>query len=137
MDKEEYKLALEEFHFANNSARNYASQSIKALLILNGGAAVAFLTLVGSMYNSDNSSLPVALIPSLLNFAWGALFSVLTALGAYFTELMLAGTVGNDKCSYRCAKVVFHILSVSTAIAAIVFFILGVLNVANVFEVTS
>jgi hypothetical protein len=67
----------------------YAVETIKALLAINGGAAVALLAFAGNIAKNGGNAASVAshLANSLLGFGLGALLGALGFLTAYLTQL--------------------------------------------------
>ena len=128
------KTGFSEWKFHNEAAMNYAGQYIKALLILNGGAALALLAVVGQIYSKQgslDSGLPPSLISSLIYFGYGGLTAVLTALFAYFTELFHADRANarhNKNINIKKIEIIgnaFHIIAVLTSISCVFFLSLG------------
>lgn len=89
---------IEMMQNANDAAINNANAALRALLIINGGAAVTVLAFVGTIISADSDSLMddlSALTLPIMWFAWGV---ALTALGmgfAYFTNYCGAASVSH------------------------------------------
>jgi hypothetical protein len=75
----------------------YAVETIKALLVINGGAAVALLAFAGNFAKGggDAASIASSLGWSLVAFGIGALFSALAFFFAYSSQLQY-GRGGED-----------------------------------------
>ncbi len=142
---EHYKIQYEEWKDITASARSYAEIAIKSGLALNGGAALAFLALIGHMYTTNNpkfEDIPTALAPSLISFGWGAVLAVITAMFAYLTELSYARCleVKDDESELKKYKsrvrtaVIFHFLSIVLAALSISVFISGMYEAYYVFK---
>lgn len=88
---------------------DFGHQAIKAILILNGGASIAFLTFIGSMAINDvqGSFSPQTLAPILVLFAIGAGLAVVSHA---FNYLILASAIfidTNYKGAIRVATILF------------------------------
>ena len=88
----------------------YALECIKALLWLNGGAAIALLTFFGNRGKMLTTASADAIGYSLTSFGVGAVASVLMFAFAYFTQLQY----GNEGFS-RKARTVHWITYVASA----------------------
>jgi Mn2+/Fe2+ NRAMP family transporter len=88
-------MASREWHWEQGS--KYAVETIKALLVINGGAAVALLAFAGNFAKGggDAASIASSLGRSLVAFGIGALFSALTFFCAYTSQLQY-GRGGED-----------------------------------------
>jgi hypothetical protein len=80
-------MASTEWHWEQGT--KYAIEAIKALLAINGGAAVALLAFAGqiSKNSSDPASIAAQLGNSLLSFGFGALVATFAFIAAYATQL--------------------------------------------------
>jgi hypothetical protein len=96
----------------------YGLEAIKALLIINGAAAVSILTFIGNTKAHE-----VLLILALVSFAFGVVTGVATHICAYLTQLVygnLSTGRGNP----------YHFFTYCFALAGIFFFVAGVLLAA-------
>ncbi|MFN4354774.1 hypothetical protein [Parvibaculum sp.] len=80
-----------------------ANLALRALLLLNGGASVALLGFLASIFSSNHSSenqieMLIPFIGALGKFAWGAGLAVLSAALAYLTNSLYARwLIGYDR----------------------------------------
>jgi hypothetical protein len=93
-------MASSEWHWEQGT--KYALEAIKALLAINGGAAVALLAFAGQI--SKNSSNPASIAAqlgnSLLSFGLGALAATLAFAVAYVTQLQYGRRGENDSWAH-------------------------------------
>jgi hypothetical protein len=95
------------FEFAryiNEAAVNNANIALRALLILNGGAAVSILAFAGNFLPKDPSYLSknLSILTSpLVWFAWGAALSPFAMAFAYFTNYSNAAAASTREHSYE------------------------------------
>jgi hypothetical protein len=75
---------------ANLAAVNNGTEALKAILLLNGGACVAMLALIGTL--ATTGRLNPEMINPLVCFAAGAACSVIAGAFGYFTNLLIAGS---------------------------------------------
>ena len=93
-----HQRANERLNRAEEAARQSALSAVRALLILNGGSAIALLTFVGSLATSGEERLdPLVLTVPLRWFAYGAGAAVLCAVLAYLTSYTLVGVDANQR----------------------------------------
>jgi hypothetical protein len=80
-------MATPEWHWEQGT--KFAIEAMKALLVINGGAAVALLAFAGQIGKNggDPASIASRLGNSLLGFGFGALFATIGFVAAYFTQL--------------------------------------------------
>ena len=108
----------EEKKFHWSEGMKYVAEAVKALLLINGAAAVSVLTFLGT---SKASSTP--LVIAMLCFALGAVASPVTFSLAYLTQL----NYGNDKTgSSWLVGVVFHKVAYVPFVAGILLFLIGI-----------
>ncbi|MDO8288768.1 MAG: hypothetical protein Q7T44_06070 [Parvibaculum sp.] len=80
-----------------------ANLALKSLLLLNGGACIALLGFLASVFSSDAQyadkvSALQPFISALIKFTWGAAFAVLATAVAYFVNSYYArGLMAYDK----------------------------------------
>lgn len=108
--------------------------AIKSALLINGGAAVAFLAFLGGVWpRLVSSSVKVALAEALACFTWGVLLTGLAAVMAYFSQAGFGGEFGKGKPG----KITGHIgrwVGAGAVIASFVLFGLGCLEAGKVFS---
>jgi hypothetical protein len=109
------------WHWAEGN--KYALEAAKALLYLNGGAAIAILTFVGN-HRPDS-----ALIASTCVFAVGALAAAFIFMFAYMAQLSYGNAELDVPSSYQAAllghKATYYAMGVSAGL-----FLLGMLVAA-------
>ena len=75
-----------------------AMLAVKSSLLINGGAAVAFLAFVGTAWGNISSiSAKSALSSSLEYFAWGVFSAGVASVMAYFSQAGFGGEFGSGK----------------------------------------
>ena len=83
----------------NRAAVDSGIEAIKAILLINGGSAVAMLAFVGTL--ATKAQAPVHFAPALTIFAVGVFFAVSAAGAGYFTNLSIANTSNYLKREYQ------------------------------------
>jgi len=118
-----------------NAAIQFATLTIRSLIIVNGGAVVVLMALLGSLWNADGEKaamLAKALVYPFTYFVIGLCAGLITGALAYlaqilFTELEEAITRGKWGGLSR-------ILAIITGVASIVFFSLGAFQALKAFS---
>jgi hypothetical protein len=75
---------------ANKAAIDSATETLKAIVLINGGSCVAILTFIGTLATKD--TVPIGLATPLIWFAIGLGMAVIASAFGYFTNLFIAGT---------------------------------------------
>ena len=90
-----------EWHWEQGT--KYAVEAMKALLAINGGAAVALLAFAGQIGKSggDPASIASRLGNSLFGFGFGALAATIGFIAAYFTQLYYGKGGVNDTWAHH------------------------------------
>lgn len=132
----------EEFHsYVNKAAIETANLSLRTLVIINGGAAIAVLTFLGGIASKDKIDVvKVGTVAGTLRwFALGVGLAV-TAMGlTYLTNFALAGIVssqnrawahpyvsdGPKTARWRCINRALHISATLVAFGSLVLFLVG------------
>lgn len=124
---------------ANEQAVANANATLRSLLLINGGAAVALLAFIGSLISANAVQLAPSidlLTAPLMWFAWGVAASVLGMAFAYLTNYSIAGHAfalyGQEAASARRwlrSALTFQVLAVLVAIASLACFVLGILAI--------
>lgn len=83
---------------ANKAAVDSGTETLKALLYLNGGSCVVMLAFIGTLASKDKSFAQFGMV--LLTFALGAGLAVLANAAGYFTNLLIVGTSDAKLRSY-------------------------------------
>lgn len=66
----------------------YGAASLKALILTNGGAAVALLAFIGRIWTEDTGrAAAVSLTQAVAMFSFGVLAGALATVGSYFTQM--------------------------------------------------
>ncbi|WP_299044179.1 hypothetical protein [uncultured Tateyamaria sp.] len=101
----------------------FGQGAIRTLVLVNGAAAIAVLTFLGS-YTEQGDELFRLLTKALLLFAFGVVAASLVAGFAYLAQLLY------DSNSKRLEKVgfAFHVLSVLIAATGLALFVAGLLS---------
>lgn len=87
----QHEVTAEVGRKARDSAVEHASQALKSVLLINGGAAIAILAFVGGALDAENkigSEELVGLVNALAWFAWGAaaaVFAMTLSFGSLFS----------------------------------------------------
>jgi predicted cobalt transporter CbtA len=133
---------IEEFRRSvNEAAIKTGELALRTAILINGGAAIALLGFVGSLPKEHKAAFASTLI-------WFAAGVALGALGiglAYFTNYLTAGVATSMIRSwdhpyiqespksrlYRIAKMVVHVAAVTVALASLVTFIVGMIEVRD------
>jgi Na+-driven multidrug efflux pump len=107
-------MASPEWHWTEGN--KYAVEAIKALLVINGGAAVALLAFAGNFTKAggDAASIAASLSWSLFAFGVGALFSALASVFAYNTqrEYGRGGEVSRPAHVWHCGTYAVLVISI-------------------------
>lgn len=138
LEVEKQKVKHDEWKAIMQTAVDFAGQYIKATLILNGAAALAFLTLIGHMYSSNNpdfAKVPKTLVPSLVYFGWGAVVAIFAAFLGYVTQYLYSRAVINPKkpC-IECTAIFFHVAAILISLSSLVLFVLGMYSAVDAFS---
>jgi len=132
----------------NNSTAEAGRSSLKALLLINGGAAITILAFVGNLFDrgeGTNTARLLDLILSLQWFGWGVALSTAAAGLTYFanytgTLRMLTQTfsleapyVSANKASnrWKWVSLVITLFAMATSIASLVAFLIGMARVRD------
>lgn len=86
----------------NAAAVKNAEEAIKAALLINGGSSVAMLAFLGTLVSQHVLS-PEQLgdaVRPLLYFGCGVAAAMIASAGAYFTNLLIAGSSNHKERSY-------------------------------------
>jgi uncharacterized membrane protein YidH (DUF202 family) len=113
-------MANSEWHWTEGN--KYALEAIKALLLINGGAAVALLAFAGifAKEGSEGARIASSLSSSLLAFGIGALLSAIAFVFAYNTQR----EYGRGGESHRPAHI-WHYGTYAILVFTIVAFVTG------------
>jgi hypothetical protein len=136
---------------ANEGAVKAAEEAIKAVILINGGSAVAMLAFIGTVASKDLlSGAQLAQISRpLLWFGFGVASAVVGSAMAYFTNLMIAESYGRMERSYQVPFVrdtalskrhrllgeIFRYIGVVAVTASIGCFIVGLIKAESAFAV--
>ncbi|MBO9453143.1 hypothetical protein J7426_22970 [Tropicibacter sp. R16_0] len=134
--------------FANQTATGMSSDAIKAMLLLNGGAAVAMLGFVASVASQGSqvvTDLP-AIVSALIWFAWGAGSAVFTSMTAYAVLYLQGANAASYHLSdhppyihrtcvsdfYKWCSRAMHLLAVLLGLVSIAAFGTGVYKLSDI-----
>jgi hypothetical protein len=82
---------------ANEAAIQGGNLALRMGLLINGGAAVALLTFLGTLTVDQKRSIA----PILAWFAWGVVFASVALVAAYFTNRAVSGTERSKKWQWE------------------------------------
>lgn len=112
---------------------NFATQSIKCLMLINGGAAIAILAFIGNFVGQENininaikSTLP-GLSNALSEFSFGVMSATLASFLAYLCQLLFLET------AYIKTGIIIRFLAILSAIYSLITFYNGVTFSYNAF----
>lgn len=128
----------------NEAAINNASQVLRALILINGGAAVAVLAFISSLAHP----LPKEITSSVWGFAGGVAVTAVAMCFAYFTNYCYTAASVALTRSYEHPYIqeneeshkwlhkgtVCHRVSILLSICAVASFVFGVIGVASVID---
>lgn len=108
------------------------SNAVKALMLLNGGASIAFLAFIGNLWISGkmNESIPMLVI-ALRAFCYGVGLAVCCSAFTYFCQYLVQLNFEKDSQSLSKAAHAMNIVAVLCGIASIILFFRGV-HIASV-----
>ena len=123
----------------NEAAINAANLTLRMVLLVNGGAAVALLTFIGSLPGEQKR----AVAATLDWFAWGVAAALAGLACAYFTNHGLAVQErskaftdvppyvidGANTKRWRSVVLVFRVLAIIVGSASVLLFLVGMLSV--------
>jgi len=141
-----------DLNFANQGALNLSASTLKSLLIINGGAAIAMLGFVSSLAGGtgiESQMLALAANP-ITYFAFGVAAASLASGLAYIVMYLQAAYHATFKHQWehpyvvagKRTKLTFwitsisHVLAVVTSISSLVFFICGIVEVNELISVS-
>lgn len=143
-----HDLSNQFFLAVNEATIQIGGAALRAFLFINGGAAVAILAFMGSVFSKDPEShkLIGELANGLTDFAWGVVLAAAAMGLAYIVNFLTAATVqsrlkgwgehpyvrsGPVTGWWAGLKAAFHVLTVLLAIASVVLFVVGLLTVKD------
>jgi hypothetical protein len=89
----EYARQVHERYMAETSAaQDYALVCLRSLLLLNGGAIVAILTLIGSAVDENPKLQPSSFVPAFQAYFAGLGFVVIASIAGYLSLSLQAST---------------------------------------------
>ena len=135
----------------NEAAINNGNLIARALLIINGGAAIAVLAFIGRLIPSnkpENWLIITPLIDALMWFAWGVAMTAIAMAFAYFTNYCNSSVSyardrfyehpyirENDKSRrWMCLGITSQCSTLIFAGSAIVLFVLGIFEMDGIIE---
>jgi hypothetical protein len=132
-----FETELEVMKLMQESTIGFAQLTVKSLLILNGGAAVAIAAFVGASFKEGKPSVPFAPISSaLLALGTGAALAVMVPALAYVAQHLFALQIEerikskNDGCLGYGGRL-FQSLAVLVAIVSMLCFVTGLRMIAS------
>jgi hypothetical protein len=122
-DMELHRAEFDSFKLSLENINTYATITIRSLLILNGGAAIALLTFIGNQAK-DTGFKAANWLPAFEVFGWGTFLAVLCSALAYLSQVFI-----HEPESLWVKKYVGSLLrglSVIAGAASLIIFIVGV-----------
>jgi hypothetical protein len=131
---------LDDFHkYVNEAAIKTSELALRMALLINGGAAIALLTFVGTLPKEQKR----IVADTLLWFAYGVATAAVAIALAYFTNYFMAGVASSKMRTwehpyiqpgpktglYMALNRTCHIAAVICAVLSLAFFVCGVLSV--------
>ena len=96
--------------------------TLKSIMLINGGAAVALLAFLGSLVSAKTRSVPLlSFANSMQAFVWGVFLAAVAYGLTYFSQLCYGG----EKKWQQRTGVVLHVLTSLVATAALLMFLWG------------
>ena len=132
----EVQRESDQFQFFNEKAIDTANLMLKSVLLINGGAAVALLGFAASIVKENNqvASILIGTSEALLWFAYGVVAAVVALGFSYVTHYATLYQISCDdmgkseRLSAWC-KGVAHIIALISAVASVIYFVLGAVQV--------
>ena len=137
----------ESFHIVNADATKAAELTLRVMMLINGGAAIAVLTFIGGLVAQGRIKVEQLndMATSLTLIAIGVACAVAGIAFSYFTHYCMAGMErsytkkwehpfvepGPHTTLWWRLNIVFHVCAVVTAIASLVIFVCGMLDVRS------
>lgn len=111
------------------SGITYGAMSLKALLIVNGGAATVLLAFISRVVTEDGvgSKLVIGLAPSMESFVAGLIFCVIAIGSTYMTQ----SCYQHDHLRFG---IFFHVVAVAGFLASLGAFSWGTLSATMLFS---
>jgi hypothetical protein len=137
-----------EFHSETNKAAiDGANLSLRTLVIINGGAAIAILTFLGGVASKEKIDfVRVGMVADTLKwFASGVALAVLAMALAYLTHYSMAGVTASQlkiwehpyvsdsskSARWRRINLVFHVLAMLIAFGSLGLFVVGMFSASD------
>lgn len=103
-----------------------AHSALKAIMVINGGAALALLTLIGNMMTKDMDSRILLLSRSIELFCYGLLAAVIAAGLTYGAQFCFLNALQLKVRWLYPAGIIVQIVTIIVVITSYILFILGV-----------
>lgn len=133
----------------NEAAVTAGNHALRALILINGGAAITMLAFIGNLVTADEGRLVPKLseiTSPMLWFASGVATAALALGLSYFTNYCMATAYGKRDLLYEppfiedttaskqwvTATIVFQIGAVIAGLASLILFIIGMVDVSDV-----
>jgi hypothetical protein len=133
---------IEEFHsYVNKAAIETANLSLRTLVVINGGAAIAVLTFLGGVASKEKIDFAkVGVVAGTLKwFAWGVALAVFAMALSYLTSFAMAGIASSRTRNWahpyvsdgpmtkrwRRLNLAFHICAMLAAFGSLALFLAG------------
>jgi hypothetical protein len=139
---------IEEFHsYVNKAAMEAATLSVRTLVVINGGAAIAILTFLGGVASKERIDfVKVGVVAGTIKwFAFGVALAVLGMALSYLTSFAMAAIAssrirnwmhpylsdGPKTKRWRRLNLAFHILAMLVASGSLALFLIGMLSTSD------
>jgi hypothetical protein len=138
----------EEFHsYVNKAAIETANLSLRTLVVINGGAAIAVLTFLGGVASKEKVDFAkVGVVADTLKwFAFGVALAVLAMALSYLTNFAMAAVAssmhrkwehpyiaeGQRTTLWRRINLTFHICAMVAAFGSLALFLIGMFTASD------
>ena len=110
------------------SVIDYGRDALKAAMLINGGAAIALLAFIGTIWSSGSEPDTVqSLAQSLAMFSYGVMAGAVACAGAYFTQYIYQTTSANKNSNcYLKLGIGLHVATVALVVGSFVMFGWGI-----------
>jgi hypothetical protein len=136
------------FHtYTNESAVESANLTLRTLVLINGGAAIAVLTFLGGLASKDKVDFgQVGIVAGTIKwFAFGVAFAVFSMAIAYLTNYATAGiassmvnnwehpyvATGPTTRRWQWTNRCFHLVAIGAGLLSLIFFLVGMFTASN------
>lgn len=130
---EKQKIIAESSNNLLQATITFAGATIKGLLLINGGAAIAILAFIGTLNNENDIFLAMNLAYSLSYFGIGAATAVIVAMSSYIAQSLFHERYINETRFNFWTSEIFRAISIIFALVSISLFSYGLYSSADAF----